>query len=340
MRRTLALSAAGLSLAVVALSPDVSAAAALYELNIGSLAPDNTPWRDMLVKVEKHVESKSAGQINVIIRPPGLMAEVEMVRETRKGERLQACGVTTAALAEGGNVPELQLIELPFLFNTVKEADHILDTVMFSDFNSLLSRRGFVLGMWSENGWRSFGTKKKPIRKPEDLVGLKMRSQESDVHMAMWAAFGATAVQKPTTEVLTALQSNVIDGLDNTALYTLAGGLADPLDYWSVSKHVYQPAAVVYSRTWFSSLPANLQPLLTEPRTTLTQVAREEIRKEDGLMLSQMPALGMEVVQLTEAERAVFATKARAMHKSFAATIEGGTAIYDKIQAGLKTAPK
>lgn len=340
MRRLLALTAAAGALAAAALAPGQSTAAAAYELNVGSLAPEGTPWRDMLRNLEKHVESKTAGQINVVLRPPGLMAEVEMVRETRKGERLQGAGITTAALAEGGNVPELQLLELPYLFDTVKQADHVLDNVMFSDFNSLLSRRGFVLGMWSENGWRSFGTKKKPIKKPEDLVGLKMRSQESDVHMAMWQAFGATAVQKPTTEILAALQSNVIDGLDNTALYTLAGGLADPLDYWSVSKHVYQPAAVVFSRTWFSALPANLQPILLEGKGLYTNSARTAIRAEDGLMLTQMPALGMQVVQLTDAERAVFATKARGMHKSFAATLEGGTALYDKLSAAVKAAPK
>ncbi len=340
MRRSLAVAAAGLTLGVATLAPSTVRASAPYELNIGSLAPDNTPWRDMLVKLERYVESKSNGQISVVLRPPGLMAEVEMVRETRKGERLQGAGVTTAALAEGGNIAELQLIELPFLFDTVAQADHLLDNVMLSDFSNLLSRRGFILGMWSENGWRSFGTKKKPVRSTADLVGLKMRSQESDVHMAMWAAFGATAVQKPTTEILTALQSNVIDGLDNTALYALAGGLAEPLDYWTVSKHVYQPAAVVFSRTWFSSLPEDLQKIVLEPRALYTNDARKAVRAEDVAMIGQMPALGLEVVQLTEAERAAFVAKGRGMHAAFAATIEGGPALYEKIKAGLKTAPK
>lgn len=331
---TAVLSAAGL-VALAALAPGQGEAQTPFEMNIGSLAPENTPWRDMLVKLEQHVEKGSNGQINVILRPPGLMAEVEMVRETRKGERLQGAGVTTAAIAEGGNVPQLQLVELPFLFKSYEEADHLLDTVLFTELSDVLSRRGFILGMWSENGWRGFGSKGKPIRKPEDLVGLKMRSQESAVHMAMWRAFGANAVQKPTTEILTSLQSNVIDGLDNTALYTLAGGLAEPLDYFTLSRHIYQPAAVVFSRTWYSKLPEGFQKLLLEPKDLYTTPARKAIRAEDAQMVSMFPDMGMEVVELTDAERKAFEAKGQAMHDSFAATVEGGPELLKKIRDAL-----
>ena len=79
--------------------------------------------------------------------------------------------------------------------------------------------------------------------------------------MAMYRAFGGQAVQKPMTEVLTSLQSNVIDGLDNTAIYLQAGGLAEPLDYYTLSRHIYQPAAIVYSRSFIESLPEDLQKL-------------------------------------------------------------------------------
>lgn len=335
MRRILAVTTAATAIAVAALSPSIGQAEAPFEMNLGSLAPENTPWRDMMVQVEKHVESKTNGAINVILRPPGLMAEVEMVRETRKGERLQGCGVTTAALAEGGNIPQLQIVELPFLFDTYAEADKVLDTVIFDDVSNILSRRGFVMGVWSENGWRSFGTKAKPVRSPADLTGLKMRSQESDVHMAMYKALGANAVQKPMTEVLTSLQSNVIDGLDNTALYTLAGGLAEPLDYFTLTRHIYQPAAVVYSRTWYSKLPENFQKLLLEPKDMFTVSGRKAIRAEEQSMISLFPDMGMEVVELTAAERKVFQDKGRAMHASFAASIEGGTELLTKIQTAL-----
>jgi TRAP-type C4-dicarboxylate transport system substrate-binding protein len=321
------------SVAIVA-APRTTDAQSTWEMNIGSLAPKGTPWTDMLEKLEKNIESKSGGRINVVIRPPGVMAEIEMVRETRKGERLQGCGVTTAAIAEGGNVPQLQLVELPFLFESNDEADYVLDNVLFQPMSETLARRGFVLGLWSENGWRSFATKAKPIRTPADLKGVKMRSQESDVHLGMYQAFGAVAVQKPMTEVMTALQSNVVDGLDNTALYIQSAGLAEPLDYFTTTRHIYQPAAIIFSKLWFDQLPPDLQALVLESKQ-FTAEGRAAIRAEEAAMMENFSAFGVELIEPTAADRDAFEKVGRTMHASFAATIEDGPTLLGKIQAAL-----
>ncbi len=336
MRRTAALAAAILTLGLAGIAPAVSGAVGPIELNIGSIAPENSPWSDMLHKIEAQIEADSHGQIQVNVRPAGMMAEVELVREVRDGSRLQGCGVTTAALAQGGNVPILQLVELPYLFENTSEADYLLDNVLFKPFSEALGRRGFVLGMWSENGWRSFGTKGRPIHKPEDLKGLKMRSQESNVHMAMYAAFGATAVQKPMNEVQTALQSGAIDGIDTTALYTLAAGLADPLDDFTLTRHIYQPAAIVFSKAWFDKLSPDLQDVVRAPRTH-TFEGRRVIRSEEAGVLAMFPNMGLNVIELTPEERDAFRAKGRAMHGPFVAGIEGGPEIYAKINTALKS---
>jgi len=307
-----------------------------YELNIGSLAPKGTPWMDMLEQIEKKIETASGGQINVIIRPPGVMSEVEMVREVRTGERLQGAGVTTAAIAEGGNMPVLQLVELPYLFDTSDEADYTLDNVLWQPVSDGLAKRGYVLAAWSENGWRSFATKGSPVHTPDDLKKFKMRSQESDVHMAMWQAYGVTAVEKPMTEVLTDLQSGVIDGLDNTALYIQAGGLAEPLDYFTLSKHIYQPAAVIWSKKWHDALPPDLQKIVDDIKAEGV-ASRANVRTEEQNMLDNFQYFGVEVVTLTPEERKAFADKGRAMHSTFAATIEGGPAFLKTIDDGLAT---
>ncbi len=315
-----------------------SAGAAEYELNIGSLAPDGTPWMDLLKRFEREVESESGNRIEVIIRPAGIMGEVEMVRETRRGERLQAAAVTTGAIAEGANISQLSLVELPFLFKDDAQADYVLDNVLWDVYSDILNRRGFVLAAWSENGWRSFGTKGSPVKTPADLKKFKMRSQESDVHLEMYKAFGAQAVQKPMTEVLTALNANMIDGLDNTALYILAGGLAEPLDHFVLSRHIYQPAAIIYSRTWFGKLPADLQKLLKSKRN-LGPAGRSMIRGAEGEMLEVFETYDVTVHQLTDAEREAFAKVARPIHDRLAANIEGGADILQKIRTGIAAAP-
>jgi TRAP-type transport system periplasmic protein len=307
----------------------------VFELNMGSLAPRGTPWMDQLEKMETQIEADTNGKINVILRPPGVMAEVEMVRETRRGERLQGAGVTTAALAEGGNIPQLSLVELPFLFNTNEEADHVLDTLLWNEMGELLKRRGFILAVWSENGWRSFATKGDSIKVPADLKKFKMRSQEAEVHMAMYNAFGGQAIQKPMTEVLTSLQSNVIDGLDNTALYIQAGVLAEPLDYFTMSRHIYQPAAIVYSRKFFDGLPQDLQAILMKPKA-LTESGRVDVREEERAMMENFEIFNVEVIELSDAERNEFAKVCAPVHDEFASTVDGGPELLGKIRKSLE----
>jgi TRAP-type C4-dicarboxylate transport system substrate-binding protein len=330
MKRTLSLVFAGITALAVAASSSVVEANAPIELAVGSLAPEGSPWRKLLVEVKGRIEEKSGGRIKMVLRPAGFMGEVEMVQETRKGERLQACGVTTAAIAQGGNIPQMQLVELPFLFKNNAEADRVLDA-LFPTMSTILDRRGFKLAIWSENGWRSFGTKSKPIRTPDDLKGLKMRAQESDVHMAMYKLYGATAVQKPMTEVLTGLNSNVLDGLDNTALFMQAGDLGEPLQYFTLSRHIYQPAAIIYSKAWFDKLPADLQAIVMDVQDYSAR-GRRMIRSEEGAMMDNWEFFGVEVIELTPEQREAFAKPARAMHDSFAATIDGGPALLKEIR--------
>jgi len=198
-----------------------------------------------------------------------------------------------------------------------------------------MANKGFVLALWSENGWRSFATKSTPIRTPADLNGLKMRSQESDVHMAMYNTYHAHAVQKPMTEVLTALNSNVIEGLDNTALYMQAGGLSEPLGYFTLSRHIYQPAVIVYSKAWFDGLPADIKPIVMGV-SDLAPKGRKMIRSEEGAMMDNWEYFGVEVIELTPAQREAFAVPARAMHDSFAAGLDGGPDLLAKMRAKIQ----
>jgi TRAP-type transport system periplasmic protein len=319
------------------IAPSV-ASAQTFELNIGSLAPKGTPWMALLEQLEREVEAESKGRINVIIRPAGVMGEVEMVRETRTGERLQACAVTTGAIAEGGNIPQLNLVELPFLFDSDRDADYVLDNVLYGEYGDILGRRGFKLVAWSENGWRSFATKGTAILTPADVKKFKMRSQESDVHLKMYTTFGAVAVQKPMTEVLTSLQSNVIDGLDNTALYIQAAGLAEALDHFTLTRHIYQPAAIIVNKRWFDTLPPDLQAIVNAKKS-LGPGGRRAIRAEEAEMMGNFSFFGVEVHTLTPAQRKAFADVARTMHDSYAAGIEGGAALLQKIRAGIAAAP-
>jgi TRAP-type transport system periplasmic protein len=296
----------GILLAAMLALP-LSASAADFTMNFGTVAPAGTPWADQLEGIKKEIESKSEGRIKVRLFLGGVMGgEVEMVRDIMEGGRLQAGGFSTAAVATGANVPALQIPELPFLFSSLEEADHVLDTVLYEPIKGKMKRRRLLLSMWAENGWRSFYTKNSAVKSLTDLQAHKMRTQESKVHKAMYAALGTQAVPIPTPEVLDALTRGTVDGFDNTSLFGQASGWFEPTKFYTLSKHIYQPAAIVFSQDWYDGLPDELKPIIDGLQASEQQKGREGVRALEAELLANFKEFGMTVYQPTSAEMQPF----------------------------------
>ena len=172
--------------------------------------------------------------------------------------------------------------------------------------------------MWGTNGWRSFGTKTKAITTPNDLKGLKMRSQESDVYINFYKTMGSTAVPMAIPDVLMALKTGMVDGYDQTPVFSLSTGWINTVKYYSVTKHIYQPGAVIISKKFFDKLPDNLKEAVSvkADRTVLQTKSRNAVRTEDAAVLSSFPDLGITVTNLTKAQRDEFKKASEPVYKA------------------------
>ncbi|NOY26435.1 MAG: TRAP transporter substrate-binding protein [Oligoflexia bacterium] len=338
MRARILTSLAVIGAAAIALFPSrTSQADPQFVANFGTAAPEGTPWADQLQDIKKRVESESGGRVKIKLFLGSVMGgEVEMVRDVRRGARLQGGGFSTASIAEGANIPLLQIPELPYLFQTNEEADYVLDNILYQPMSQALDAKGFVLAAWAENGWRSFGTKDSPIHTPADLQKFKMRCQETDVHQKMYTALHTQAVTLPISEVLTALQTGIVDGFDNTPLFTQAAGLYEPIQYYSLTRHIYQPAAVVWSKKFFDTMPPDLQTIVIGDPKAESERGRKGVRDLQKELLANFPDLGVQVVELTDAERQVFADATHVVQTQFAAEVEGARPLLDQVNAALK----
>ena len=314
---------------------EAQSGSAEFTINFGSAAPEGTPWADQLQDIKERIERESAGRIKVKLFLGGVMGgEVEMVQDIIEGGRLQAGGFSTAAVAEGADVPALQLPELPFLFNNDAEADHILDNVLYEPMKEALSEEGIFLQAWAINGWRSFYTKNSPVKSLEDLRAHKMRTQESKVHKAMYKAFGVQAVALPTTEVLDALNRGIVDGFDNTSLFGQASGWFEPTKHYTLSRHIFQPAGILYSQDFFDSLPADLQKIVLGDRLKDQALGRKLVRDLEGELLANFREFGMTVTEPTAAEMEPFRAAAKQVHTQM--RDEVGGKLLDQVNAELK----
>ena len=277
-----------------------------FVLEVGTTAPSGSPWAAELKRYKKIVEQRANGRLKVKLRL-GRGNERSMTRRVQMGS-MQAVAGSIGGLSS--IVREVNVIESPYLFPDYAACDKALDDAEVTEtFRKLLVNRGLVFGMWAENGYRSYFSKHK-IRKPSDLKGIRFRSQESLVHVETYQAFGASPVPIDVGNTLMSIQTGVVDGFDNTPLFAMAGswyqGLGEGERNLFLSRHIYQPAALVYSKKWFDALPKDIQEALTVVDPDLVQWGREQVRLIEPVLLKNLERYGYDVYQPSSEELAAF----------------------------------
>ena len=326
-----------LALTALVAAPLASAPAAEgpQVMKMATVAPARTPWADLLKRYRKAVKKASHKQVKLRVYLGGVKGdEQSIVRQVYKGS-LQAGGVSTGAMA--ALVPELDILEMPYLFKDFAEADRILDGPARPIIDQLLEAKGFKLLMYSENGYRSFGTTEGCVKSPADLKAVKMRSQESPVHVAMYRALGASPVTIPVGEVLSSLQTGVVKGFDNTPLFTQAASWHQAVKYFTLTEHIYQPALIVANKAWFDALPAELQAAILEPARKLEKKGRKAVRALGPLLVKNLEKHGLTVCRLSPAERQAFEQAAKgAWQVRLAQASPLGKKLFETIRAAKR----
>lgn len=305
------------------------------KIKFATVAPAGTPWADLIEQIKKDVNKDSKGRLQIKAYLGGqLGGEQELIQKIRRGN-VQGGGFSSAALATV--VPEIDVLELPYLFESLDEADYIMDNKLLTPFKELFAKNGLILITWSENGLRSIGHKSKAILTPDDLVGEKMRSQESDVHLGFWKKVGAAPQAMSVTQVLGNLQTGVVSGFDNTPLFTLAAEWHTAIKHYTLTKHIYQPGAIVYGKKFWDEMTATDQKILLGKGNGFAPESRVAIRAMDAELVSSLKEQGVAIHELSKDQVQKFKDKLKGLHDELVKKIGGDAKkIYDLIVEGKK----
>jgi TRAP-type C4-dicarboxylate transport system substrate-binding protein len=321
---------AGVMSAVVLLC-GAAAQAQTVTVKAGSVAPEGTPWSEWLDGVKARIEKETAGKVKMKNYLGGkLGGEKEMVEEVKNGT-LQIFGGSAAAL--GGLVPEIGVFELPFIFTSDAEADHVLDKLR-EPVSKLLSAKGFTMIMWAENGWHGYGVKGKCVAQASELKGLKMRSQESFIHIETYKALGASPVEMAVPEVMGALQTGTVDGYSNTPLFSFATSWYNGITHFTYTKHIYQPGILVVSKKWLDGQAPEIRTALL--RRDDERAGIEGVRGLTEPLLDNFKAAKKTVCRVTPEATKEFAEKARGVWEIFGKRSPANKAILDQVLAAKK----
>jgi TRAP-type C4-dicarboxylate transport system substrate-binding protein len=237
-------------------------------------------------------------------------------------------------------VREVNVLEAPYVFDTVAQADKALDDPeVLKQVRAILAKQQLVFALWGENGFRSYFSRR-PIRTPEDMKGIRYRSQEAVAHVEAYKAIGASPVTIDVANTMTSLQTGVVDGFDNTPLFAMATtwyqGLDDEERNLILSKHSYQPGIVVYSKKWFDTLPKDIQEILVTVPYDLTTWGRDQVRKMEPVLIKNLVRYGYDIHEPTSAELQKFKDKEKGIPEKVAKQVgPAGQKLLKAVRAAL-----
>lgn len=288
-RRTLAIVPLAVGLAFAA----STALAQPVKLTLGHGAAPGNPRHEASVRFAEVLKQKSGGRIEVQVAPSAQLGDdAAMVTALRTGA-LDMSANSQGAVSSA--VPEYAAFGMPFLFSELPQAWRVLDGPLGQELAQRSLDRGLVvLGYW-DNGIRHMSNNKKPLIKPEDLKGMKMRTPPDPVTVDIMQALGAEAQQIRFAELYVALQQGVVDGQENPLMNIHASKLYEVQKFISLTGHKYEMTPFLMSKRTWDRLSEADRKLVREAAAEATALQRKLSRESDEKLVAELRAKGVRI---------------------------------------------
>lgn len=220
-----------------------------------------------MTEFAQQVEEQTDGRVQVKIFPNGQLGS-----ENENMEQLMAGVIAMTKVSAPGLATyneSYHTFGLPYIFDDTENFYHVMDSDKMHDFFLSSADDGFVTLTYYTSGARSFYTKNKAVRKPEDLKGLKIRVQDMKSQTDMLNALGGIPVAMSYGDVYTSLQTGIIDGTENNETALTTGKHGEVCKVFSTDQHAMIPDVMVMSaKVWETISPQDQQIILDAARAS------------------------------------------------------------------------
>jgi TRAP-type C4-dicarboxylate transport system substrate-binding protein len=280
--------AAAAALSVIAIATVPAGAQQKLEFKFVSAAPPKTPWETQINRFRDDIAKETKGEVTMVPYINSVLgSEQDTILQVQNG-RLESGGFSVTAGVQ--IVKEMSLLAAPYVWESEKQADCVLDNFLFAEYQKLFDKRGLVLTQWSEVGWVNvYG--KKPLLTPADTKGYKVRVAPASSSKVFWDAVGANGVQLGVPDVNPSLQTGLVDGGDFPNLTYVAMGTGKLAPHLTLTQHQHQAGIVVFNKRFYERLPKDTRAkieLVSSPPHQL----RTEVRGVQAAMLKAHQAQG------------------------------------------------
>jgi len=274
----------------------------------------NTPKGKGADYFKKLAEERTGGKVKVEVYPNS-----SLFKDGEEMEALQLGSVQMLAPSVSKFGPlgarEFEIFDLPFLFDSYDDLHKVTDGPVGKALFKKLESKGITgLAYWV-NGFKDMSANK-PLRKPEDMKGLKMRIQSSKVLESEMRAFGALPQVMAFSEVYQAMQTGVVDGSENPPSNFYTQKMHEVQKYLTLTDHGVIEYAVIVNKKFWDGLPADIRTTLEGAMKDATKYADDIAKKENDDALAAVKASGKtEIITLTPAEKAAWKKVGVTVHK-------------------------
>ncbi len=314
--------------AVSAIAIGAGSAQAQTVIKFSHVVAPGTPKGKGAEKFKELAEKYTEGKVKVEVYPNS-----QLYKDKEEVEALQLGAVQMLApsLAKFGplGAKEFEAFDLPFIFEDKAALRKITDGEIGKAMLKRLEGKGITgLAFW-DNGFKVMSANK-PLKTPDDFLGMKMRIQSSKVLEAQMKSLGALPQVMAFSEVYQGLQTGVVDGTENPPSNMYTQKMHEVQKHATLSNHGYLGYAVIVNKTFWDGLPADVRTGLDKAMAEATVYANEIAQKENDDSLAAMKASGKtEFYTLTADEKKAWKEKLMAVHTDVAGRV--GKDLIDSI---------
>lgn len=281
----------GLTCTAAALS--FSASAAPVSLSLGHVLNTDSHYQAAGQHLAQLLKERSNGEITLNLFPQSqLGGEVKMIQAARAGA-LDMFVTSSAAMVN--TIPEYQVFDTPYLFDSVDQGNAVLGGTVGQRFMDMLPKYNLMgLGFLSVMERNVFSSR--PVRSAGDMKGMKLRVVQSPGYVKAYEALGSQPTPMAYSEVYLSLQQGVVDGAETSPDQFVMDKFVEVSKFYNKTRVNYQPAMVIMSKARFDKLSPEHQKILTESAAEAMAVGIEYYKKSYAESIEAMQKAGVEVV--------------------------------------------
>src|SRR5262245_56442871 len=293
----------------------LAGSAAAREFRAADIQEENYPTVQALRYMDQLVAERTNGRHRIrVFHSRQLGEESQTIEQTRVG----AIDINRINVGAIGNfAPLLNVLALPFLFGSIDHLYKVVDGPLGQEVLAAIEPSGFIGLTFYDSGARSIYTSTRVVRGLDDLKGLRLRVQQSDLMEKMVRAIGAEPIALPYGQVLTALQTNLVDGAENNWPSFVSTGHYKVARHYAVTQHTMGPEVLVMSLRAWADLSAEDRVIFREAARQSSKFMREQWL--DWEQRSQKQATESGVVVVSTIDRKPFEAATRPLRDALRA---------------------